>query len=75
MKKFVPQKIASRTNTTKNIFQKDRDQSPKPRSRMNSQHSQNAFTNQKRSAAYFKDVQTEEAFSNQDQKLLETTNL
>ena len=42
---------------------------------MNSQHYQNAFTNQKRSAAYFKDVQTEEAFSNQDQKLLETTNL
>ena len=59
----------------KKHIQKDRDQNPKPRSRMNSQHTQNAFTNQKRSAAYFKDFQTEEAFSNQDQKLLETTNL
>ena len=42
---------------------------------MNSQHTQNAFTNQKSSAAYFKKVKTEEAFSSQDQKLVETTNL
>ena len=42
---------------------------------MNSQHTQNALTNQKSSAAYFKDVKAEEAFSNQDQKLVETTNL
>ena len=42
---------------------------------MNSQHTQNASTNQKSSAAFFKDVKTEEAFSNQDQKLVETTNL
>ena len=42
---------------------------------MNSQHTQNALTDQKSSAAYFKDVKTEEAFSNQDQKLVETTNL
>ena len=62
-------------HTKKNIFQKHRDQNPKPRSRMNSQHTHNALTNQKSSAAYFKDVQTEEAFSNQDQKLVETTNL
>ena len=41
---------------------------------MNSQHTQNAITNQKSSAAHFKDVKTEEAFSNQDQKLMETTN-
>ena len=41
---------------------------------MNSDHIHNALTNQS-SAAYFKDVQTEEAFSNQDQKLVETTNL
>ena len=33
---------------------------------MNSQHTQNALTNQS-SAAYFKDVKTEEAFNNLDQ--------
>ena len=42
---------------------------------MNNQQTHNALTNQKSSAAYFKDVKTEEAFSNQDQKLMETTNL
>ena len=42
---------------------------------MNCQHTQNALTNQKSSAAYFKDVQTEETFSSQDQKLVEATNL
>ena len=42
---------------------------------MNSQHAQYTFKNQKSSAAYFRDVKTEEAFSNQDQKLVETTNL
>ena len=62
-------------NTKKDIFQKHKYQNPKPRSPMNSQHIHNAFKNQKSSAAYFKDVQTEEAFSNQDQKLVETTNL
>ena len=61
-------------NTEKDIFQKHKYQNPKPRSPMNSQHTQNALTNQKSSAAYFKDVKTEEAFSNQDQKLVETTN-
>ena len=75
MIKFVPQKIASRTNTKKDIFQKHRDQNPKPRSPMNSQHTHNALTDQKISAAYFKDVKTEEAFSSQGQKLVETTNL
>ena len=35
----------------------------------------NALTNQKSSAVYFKDVKTEETFSSQDQKLVETTNL
>ena len=40
---------------------------------MNSQHTHNALTNQKSSAAYCKDVKTEEKFSNQDQKLVETT--
>ena len=38
------------------------------------QSTYNALTNQKSSAACFKDVKTEEAFSNQYQKLVETTN-
>ena len=42
---------------------------------MNNQHAHNALTNQKSSAAYFKDVKTEEVFSNQDQKVVETNNL
>ena len=42
---------------------------------MNNQHTHNALTNQKSSAAYFKDVKTEETFSSQDEKLVETTNL
>ena len=42
---------------------------------MNSQHNQIALTNQKCSAAYFKDVKTEEAISYKDQKLVETTTL
>ena len=62
-------------NTKKDLFQKFKDQNPKPRSPMNSHHTQNTLTNQKSSAAYFTDVKTEEAFSNQDQKLVETTNL
>ena len=62
-------------NTRKDIFQKHKYQNPKPRSPMNSQHTQNALTKHKSSAAYFKDVKAEEGFSNQDQKLVETTNL
>ena len=42
---------------------------------MNTQQTQNALTNQKSSAVFFKDVKTEETFSSQDQKLVETTNL
>ena len=43
---------------------------------MISQQTHHALINKKKSsAAYFKDVKTEEAFSNQDQKLVETTNL
>ena len=42
---------------------------------MNCQQIRNALTNQKSSAVYFKDVKTEETFSSQDQKLVETTNL
>ena len=42
---------------------------------MNRQHTHNALNCQKIVAVYFKDVKTEETFSSQDQKLLETTNL
>ena len=42
---------------------------------MNRQHTQNVLICQKIVAVYFKDVKTEEPFSSQDQKLVETTNL
>ena len=42
---------------------------------MNLQHTHNALKTQKSVAVYFKDVKTEETFSSQDQKLVETTNL
>ena len=42
---------------------------------MNCQQFHNAFITQKIVAVYFKDVKTEETFSNQDQNLVETTNL
>ena len=42
---------------------------------MNCQQTHNALTSQKSVAVYFKDVKTEETFSSQDQKLVETTNL
>ena len=42
---------------------------------MNCQKTQNASTIHKHVAVYFKDVKTEETFSSQDQKLVETTNL
>ena len=42
---------------------------------MNSQRTHNALNTQKTVAVYFKDVKTEETFSSQDQKLVETTNL
>ena len=75
MKKFVPQKIASRTNTKKDIFQKHKNQNQKLSTLMNCQRTHNALTNQKNVAVYFNDVKTEETFSSQDQKLVETTNL
>ena len=42
---------------------------------MNCQQTQNAITTQKTVAVYFNDIKTEETFSSQDQKLVETTNL
>ena len=74
MKKFVPQKIASRANT-KDIFQKHKEQNRKLSTTMNCQQTHNALTTQKNVAVSFIDVKTEETFSNQDQKLVETTNL
>ena len=47
MKKFVPQKIASRSNTKKDIFQKHRDQNQKLSTSMNCQHIRNKLTTQK----------------------------
>ena len=40
---------------------------------MKCQHYQNALTTQKTIAVYFKDVKTEETFSSQGQKLVDTT--
>ena len=60
-------------NTKKDIFQKNKHQNPNPRILMNNQHTHNALTNQKSSAAYFKDVKIEEAFSSHDQKLVKAT--
>ena len=62
-------------NTKNDIFKKHKEKNQKLSTPMNLQHTHSALTNQKSSAAYFKDVKTEEAFSNQDQKLVETTNL
>ena len=73
--KFCTTEDRIKNKHKKDIFQKPKYQNPKPRSPMNSQHTQKALTDQKSSAAYFKVVKTEEAFSNQDQKLVETTNL
>ena len=42
---------------------------------MKRQNTHNALKTQKIVAAYFKDVKSEETFSSQDQKLVETTNL
>ena len=69
----MPQKIASRKNTDK--FQKHKDQNQKLSTHMNCQQTHNALITQKIVAVYFKDVKTDETFSSQDQKLVETTNL
>ena len=74
MRKFVPRKIASRTNT-EDIFQENKDHNRKNSTPMNCQQPHNALTTQKNVAVFFKDVKTEEIFSSKDQKLVETTNL
>ena len=75
MKKIVPQKITSRLNTKKDIFQKHKEQNQNMCTPMNCHHTHNALICQKTVAVYFNDVKTEETFSSQDQKLVETTNL
>ena len=72
MSRKTKQKIASRMNTKKGIFQKPEVQNYKLSTPMNLQHYHNALTIV---AVLFKDVKTEELFSSQDQKLVETTNL
>ena len=54
-------------NKKKDIFQKYKVQNQKTSFPINLQHYQNALTNQKRVAVYFKDVKTKESFSSQDQ--------
>ena len=63
MKKFVPQKIASRINSKNDIFQKHENQNQKHSTPMNLQHTHNALTTQKSVAVFFKDVKIEETFS------------
>ena len=57
MKKFVPQKIASRTNAKKDIFQKYRDQNQKLSFPMNFQETHNVLTNQKNCRCIFQRCQ------------------
>ena len=56
-------------------FQKQKFQNQKLSTPMKLQQNRNASKIQKTVALYFKDVKTEETFSSQDQKLVETTNL
>ena len=77
------EKICATKNRIKNkhkkdILQKYKDQNQKLSTPMNLQLTQNALTHQqlkKIVAVYFLVVKTEERFSSQDQKLVETTNL
>ena len=73
--KFCTTKDRIKNKHKKDIFQKQKDQNQKLSTTMNCQKTQNAITTQKTVAVYFKDVETEETFSSQDHKLVETTNL
>ena len=75
MKKIVPQKIASKLNTKKDIFQKHKNQNWNLGTPRICQHVHNALKPRKSVPGYFKNVKTEETFSSQDQKIVETTNL
>ena len=74
MKKFVPQKIASRVNTKKTSFINIKTKIDTQNSHEPSEYPQ-SINKPKNVAVYFKDVITEETFSSQDQKLVETINL
>ena len=62
-------------NTKKDIFQKQKFQNQKLSTPMSLQQKYNALTTKKSVAVYLKHVKTEETFSSQDQKLVETINL
>ena len=74
-KKCTTKKSHQGWTQKKDIFQTHKEQKRKLYTPMIRQHTHIALTNQKSSAVYFKDVKTEETFSSQDQKLVETNNL
>ena len=74
-KKLYHKKITSRLNIKKDIFQKYKEQNQKHCTQLSRQHTHNALATQKIVDVYLEDVKTEETFSSQDQKLVETTNL
>ena len=75
MKKICATKDRIKKKHKRDIFQKHKDQNQKLSTPMNCQQFHNALITQKIVAVFFKDVKTEETFSSQDQKLVETTNL
>ena len=74
MKKNVPQKDCIKDKHKEWHFSEDQNQKQLS-TPLNLKHTHNALTTQKSVAVYFKDVKTEETFSSQNQKLVETTNL
>ena len=62
-------------NTKKDIIQKHKYQNWKLSTPRNRYNVHNELTPRKSVPGYFKDVKTEETFSSQDQKIVETTNL
>ena len=75
MKKNCTTKNRIKDEQKKDMFQKHKVQNQKFSTPRNLQQNHNALTPRKSVPGYFKDVKTEETFSSQDQKLVETTNL
>ena len=75
MKKLLPQKKRIKDEHKKRHISETRKPKSKARTPMNLQRNHNLLKAQKSVAVYFKVVKTEETFSNQEQKLVETTNL
>ena len=75
MNKFVPQKIASRMNTKKDILQKHKVQNQKISTPMNVKHYHNKLKNQKKRRCVLQRCQNWRNIHSQEQKLVETTNL